>query len=872
MSTFDHKIFLWNKDHSFKDYKNQEILIEDLAEFLGCELISEEEKIKVNKENLLVPTKTLRIIKTGYLIVAKDKDSKIITEALDELEVEPTLIKEINFGWKIDKSFKYTTEDLQWAQDLQESAQALRVTGNPKKVEPADRIQSQSFAESFVEDSDTEDSSTNDCYWAKLSSFSGWSNDSNKLLEFLSWPNKTIPQTAPKQFFISDNEMNWGTHRHIHGVMNWGTNGPSLIGIACGNAETGTFENNVFKYENQEYLLPSGGQIIRVFRQPADDLLLPEQLIDTLDNMRQNKEQRRDPQDFFGHIPTVYQWVSDKERPSSHFARVYTQSGDANEGYRVQLSTKNSPHYPWIERSSDTEYYTRDYYGYSYDTYSPSGVFLYYFYHTNDDLKRLYDPDEQSDYWISYNYWYDKFFQDQDEWKPQSWDSQATYSALLNFPETQMISLDDLLLGQEPITIESPRNHLIVKNYVSRYPIKISTTLSEDKVHFNFQSINKYYRNNVSGWKSLGETIDFTIKIAFSNFCLYPGEKLEKLISFKPELQRYHGRNWSENNINDKNKNNPQNNYLGLAIKMHWKPRLINQETSEFLYPTDCRSQPTIPVTIGEHKAQLEQFQRWGCWDLLTYRITSLSCLVLFNDEKHVGSNYFQFKDFDYKKQNDNPVLLWTKMMSPADAPEDNNFASLDAPLFYWPSMADTTNILVFEEDTTFSDYNHDHATAWGYKLMSHSDFASWESRGYRKTGQDRGAVAFFVEPDAAKLDFNLSSVYGWYWIDNSVHINIKFDENLSRVVTQVTNYSLSNINFQLAENDAISLEGLTTSEWENINSNTTLRINNKLAFNINNPTDYQGLWKIKSNNQVYKDNILYGEWTEEGIQPYENE
>lgn len=61
-------------------------------------MVSEEEKIKINEDNLLVPTKTLTITKNGYLIVAKDKDGKIIIEDLDELEIEPTSIKEINFG------------------------------------------------------------------------------------------------------------------------------------------------------------------------------------------------------------------------------------------------------------------------------------------------------------------------------------------------------------------------------------------------------------------------------------------------------------------------------------------------------------------------------------------------------------------------------------------------------------------------------------------------------------------------------------------------------------------------------------------------------------------------------------------------------
>lgn len=69
----------------------------------------------------------------------------------------------------------------------------------------------------------------------------------------------------------------------------------------------GTFENNVFKYENQEFLLPSGGQIIRVLRQPADDLQLPEKLTNNLDNLRNGQTNKCDPYDFFGDIPTVYQ-------------------------------------------------------------------------------------------------------------------------------------------------------------------------------------------------------------------------------------------------------------------------------------------------------------------------------------------------------------------------------------------------------------------------------------------------------------------------------------------------------------------------------------------------------------------------------------
>lgn len=871
MTTFDHKIFLWNRDHNFKDYKNKEMSVEELSKFLECDLVSEEEKIKVNDENLLVPTKTLTITKNGYLIVAKDKDGKIIIEDLDELEIEPVSIKEINFGWQIDKSFKYTTEELQWAQDLQESAEALRVAGSPKKVEPTDKLKRQEFAENFVEDSYLDNSSTNDCYWAKLSSFSGWSNGSNKLLEFLSWPNKTTVQLAPNQFFVSENTSDWGTHYDTRGIMNWGTNGPSLIGITCGNTETGTFENNVFKYENNEYLLPSGGQIIRVFRQPAEDLKISSQVTYALDYMREEKTQRRDPQLFFGAIPTVYQWIPDQKHNDTHFARVYTQSGDADNGYRVQLSTKASSYWPWIEQSSETEHYIWYDDGYQYERDATSGPLLKYFYQeTNNNLKTLYGygTATHDGFWLSYDHWYDKIMNN-DEWRPQKWDSQTAYYASLGFPPTEMISLDDLLLGHEPITsARYPRNHLIIKDHTYNYPIRIQDTINEDKVNFNFRPITKYYRRP-EAWSSLGEKIDFTIKIGFFSFCLYPGEKLEKLISFKSELQHYHGRNWSEKtDSGNKDKYNPQNNYLGLAIKMHWKPKLINQATSEFLYPSDCRSTPKIPVTVGEYNGLLEQFQHWGCWDLLTHRITSLSCLVLFNDEKYAGYNHFQFKDCSYKTQDDNPVLLWSKMMSPADAPENNSFTTLNAPLFYWPSMADTTNVLVFTKDTSDTEDYEEQPTAWGYKLMSHSEFASDEGRGYRKTGQDRGAVAFFVEPDATKPDFNLSSVYGWYWIDNSIHINFRYDEEQDEVVFQLVNYSLSDLNAQIEAID-IQVPSLSTSEWELIYSDETLKINEKLVFTVDNPKNYEGLWKIKSNNQVYKDNILYGEWTEEGIKPY---
>jgi hypothetical protein len=67
------------------------------------------------------------------------------------------------------------------------------------------------------------------------------------------------------------------------------------------------------------------------------------------------------------------------------------------------------------------------------------------------------------------------------------------------------------------------------------------------------------------------------------------------------------------------------------------------------------------------------------------HRITSLSCLVLFDIENCVINkpNYYQFKDCSYAMQDDNPVLLWQKTMSPSDAPENNNFSALNAPLFY---------------------------------------------------------------------------------------------------------------------------------------------------------------------------------------------
>lgn len=35
--------------------------------------------------------------------------------------------------------------------------------------------------------------------------------------------------------------------------------------------------------------------------------------------------------------------------------------------------------------------------------------------------------------------------------------------------------------------------------------------------------------------------------------------------------------------------------------------------------------------------------------------------------------------------------------MSPDDAPENNYISALNAPLFYWPSMADTTKVLIFD-------------------------------------------------------------------------------------------------------------------------------------------------------------------------------
>ena len=44
--------------------------------------------------------------------------------------------------------------------------------------------------------------------------------------------------------------------------------------------------------------------------------------------------------------------------------------------------------------------------------------------------------------------------------------------------------------------------------------------------------------------------------------------------------------------------------------------------------------------------------------------------------------------------------------------------------------------------------------------MRKHSSFAE-QAGGYRKVGQDRGAVAFFVEPDVLRPDFNTSSFYG---------------------------------------------------------------------------------------------------------------
>lgn len=105
-----------------------------------------------------------------------------------------------------------------------------------------------------------------------------------------------------------------------------------------------------------------------------------------------------------------------------------------------------------------------------------------------------------------------------------------------------MISLEDLIANNRPVSIQNPHNHLLIKNYQYQYPIKTQTTMNEDRVDFVFKPITKYYRT-AENWQSLAETISFTINLSLYNFCLYPGEQLERLINFRSELQHYHGRN-----------------------------------------------------------------------------------------------------------------------------------------------------------------------------------------------------------------------------------------------------------------------------------------------------------------------------------------
>lgn len=842
MSQFNHRNFLWNKDHNFSSFKNQTITKDELIHFLDCNI--EDTTVinfSVNANGLLIITDEITLTKEKFLIVAKDNNGNIIDEALDRLTLTAGNYKEINFGWLIDQSFTYLSSNRQWAQDLQRSEEHIVIQNN--KVTPATKLilqDSWSPVNAIVTDSDPNLSKDSDYYRVQMSSFSGWSNNNNKLLEFLSWPNKTLDQTTSKCYFLTDSGAKWGKHNNSRSVMNWGTNGVSIMGIAAGTTDTAELVDNILFYQGQEYLIPGRkGTVFRIHRLPANDLTLPEAVYTA-----QANTDKIDMQYLFGYVPTAWGWHSEA-------SGIRVSIGGNNEGYLIDLSTQEKPLYPWVEQSSLKT-----------NSYNPFS-FLNDFYREFDLKEYIEDYPQQMTStrqgcekigMLKINSEGEDVWSD---WLPENRKKSYCYQSKIIFPTVELSALRSSMQSVE-VGIDS---NLILTDCTHTYNIP-NQFASEHQVNINFKPISPYGRR-YSGWfhQTGASKEEIHIDLVLKNFCLLPGENIQNLFNWDAKIEKFNGKTW-EKDISAQDKNVPQNNFVGYRLLLGWNNYLIDPATSEFLAPSDSKDRPVITTTIDGKSLDIQMFASCGSWDLLTNRIVPLSCIFLFETEQ-VQTNRphcFSFKDSSYIKLSDAPVFLFNKSVSNSDLD-----LTTQAPVWYWPCVSKNTTVLYQEGLVGYE---------WYYKNKKEYK--------YRLSGQDYGAVAMFVEPNVEQTNFNQGNTYGWYWTDEAIEFKIVFNEDTSYDELLFTNYSLQKValkvinGYDLDSNNFIK-EVPILSSYKNLGyfAGGSLFINQKLVFeNLADETGpyYNKLWKITQDNEVYCDGVFYGTWTDEGIQPYENE
>lgn len=832
MAQYDYNTFIWNQDHDMSDRASA-----DLKDFLNADSITGTYTLH-EKWITLSAGQTLTITKNGFLIKVIMTSSEIFAE-MDSITITgPAEIKEINFGYPLKYLFRYKEQILPFVK----SYWATGLQNGPKRKKDGMDLQLQWVSAEAMSYNDTDSNvdstptyTTTSCFKVTSSDFTIYNNQ-DYCLTFLSWPGLTKPQAttmdpelreddAVDPFFISDPPSNWGPLGKTGGALNWGTlHCPPMIGICSGEAEVGTWENNIFTYEKKEYLLPTNGSVIRIYREPAEDLKLPKainNMVYSAYQARKNHNSNYSYQDInaiLGKVPVLERWC--------------TWNVDADHA-KLNIGSTNS--WPWCENQSIQD-----------------SASLYIFYYGQID-----------DYFFNYPENYPEYVPLQDMFKDQQWTcanfpQQLHYSADMFFSSVRFITLDNLL-NQPDMTNQdagislltnTEMPSILVKDVVVKHDFQQYAKTLNNRSQLIIKPSTAGYRNYID-WK--WETTGYLPQIAITlhNFCLYPNEKIDKIMYFKqPEITCLNQRIFENIGHSDKAWKNEDMTYAACCLKLYWTGRLINKDTSEFLYPEEARinPRPSATITIDGKERAVEIFRDYGAWDLLLNRITSVSCLLFFKDETATLDETTNTLRFSFSlHRDDSERFLFNKTVSEADL-------NGRPPFFFWPS---------------YSKETWSHIVQCTYDPRQFSgvyDFKFSKNPLRAFGGQDQSAVTMFVQPDVDANGFNTGASYGWYWIDESIRIVTNKHTNADGSIYfdyKIINYTSSNITHE----DKI-IPPLSYYQLIRVDNSKTIIINNKSTITIDQNTN-NAEWAIFKDDSVLRNNEIYGIWTEEGIQPY---
>lgn len=772
------RYYAWNDDHAFKKWNHPEgvVSVEELESFLGAEVVLENTSanLRLQSKSLVLPeNSTLTINKNGYLIACKHTDNEKTT-AMNSCVIEEanhSLITEINFGWPIDRSFQLEDENgeyEQWAYNLATKDQ------NTPKNPPLNNIL-QYAGKQFIANPKNNYPSLvsaheNDTYIMTTNTFTAFCQDKDKPLTFFSWPNwhyniyKELNQTSGAPYFMPKSEpVAWGGAKQVLGVDYWGTNySVPLVFITSGTADSAEIKDEVFKYNDQDYPIPRFGQVIRIKRVPAKDLIIPPQLTR-----------------YLLHPETLVNgWFHDVELKSGENYRLYVEdSSDAPiwgkipliaSSYNVFTSTIQGID---ILAEAHTEYSqttikSTSWILYDSDQYAKE-TFVYPFCgwwsQGQDDGASIYNAfnafDEEARKRIESKFDADTIAKS------------CRYTAELYFNQLEIGDIQGTTLA----TIGVNRTLFPVQNY--EYSTNLPTDApSEADSSYSLQKVTPYVIHYTATldprtWFTEKQA-EYSVALAFYNYLLFPDESLSNIWQIKTSSEDKIVVDQRFTQGDDKYNGHFDSSIVSWHGELYWKEHLINKDTSEFLYPTQAHSDSTNPwisdIKIGDQTMpRFRLFANYGAWDLLLTRITPLSCNLMFENYEVQESVSDDTNRIAYIFNN--PSEHWLLRCPPQMG------ATTPSCLRYMPATLDNKSNEYFLDAET---YNRDEKI---YMTLERLKGLRPYLRGVYNGNLT--ATSFYVTP-SLKEDFNSTITYGWYWTDNSLHIEYPTAEGVNFVIS----------------------------------------------------------------------------------------